>query len=110
MRQCFEASDYLEREEWLLGSAKQPLIDSAEEMLSDKQGSKVDLAHLPISDIGLSPDVEIALLDRAPPDTPDDKPIYPRTWPSSSSTWSISFHNIACERGTQFSVGNEIIS
>jgi len=56
-----EAGDYLEREEWLPGSAKQPLIDSAGEMLSDMQASKVDLANLLISDMGLFANPEHAL-------------------------------------------------
>lgn len=56
-----EAGDYLECEEWLPSSAKQPLIDSAEEMLSDMQTSKVDLANLLISDMGLFANPEHAL-------------------------------------------------
>lgn len=56
-----EAGDYLQREEWLAGSAKQPLIDSAEEMLSDMQVSKVDLANLLIADMGLFANPEHAL-------------------------------------------------
>lgn len=55
------AGDYLEREEWLPGSAKQSLIDSAEEMLSDMQASKVDLANLLIADMGLFANPEHAL-------------------------------------------------
>jgi DNA helicase-2/ATP-dependent DNA helicase PcrA len=56
-----EASEYLESEEWLPGSAKQPLIDSAEEMLSDMKASQVDLANLLISDMGLFANPEQAL-------------------------------------------------
>ncbi|WP_245505374.1 3'-5' exonuclease [Rhizobium leguminosarum] len=56
-----EAGDYLEHEEWLPGSAKQPLIDSAEEMLSDMKASEVDLANLLISDMGLFANPEQAL-------------------------------------------------
>ncbi|KAK0348978.1 hypothetical protein LTR94_035005, partial [Friedmanniomyces endolithicus] len=56
-----EAGNYLEREEWLTSSAKQPLIDSAEEMLSDMQASKVDLANLLISDMSLFANPENAL-------------------------------------------------
>ncbi len=56
-----EAGDYLEREELLPGSAKQPLIDSAEEMLSDMNASKVDLANLLIADMGLFANPEHAL-------------------------------------------------
>lgn len=56
-----EAGDYLEREEWLPRTAKQSLINSAEEMLSDMQASKVDLANLMISDMGLFANPEHAL-------------------------------------------------
>lgn len=56
-----EVGNYLEHEEWLPGSAKQPLIDSAEEMLSDMKASKVDLANLLISDMGLFANPEQAL-------------------------------------------------
>lgn len=56
-----DAGDYLEHEEWLPNSAKHPLIDSAEEMLSDMQASKVDLANLLISDMGLFANPEHAL-------------------------------------------------
>lgn len=56
-----EAGNYLEREEWLPSSAKQPLMDSAEEMLSDMRASKVDLANLLIADMGLFANPEHAL-------------------------------------------------
>jgi DNA helicase-2/ATP-dependent DNA helicase PcrA len=39
---ALSAGSYLEREEWLPGAAKQPLIDSAEEMLSDMRSNKVE--------------------------------------------------------------------
>ncbi|WP_313903220.1 ATP-dependent helicase [Rhizobium leguminosarum] len=56
-----EAGHYLENEELLPGSAKQTLIDSAEEMLSDMQASNVDLPNLLISDMGLFANPEQAL-------------------------------------------------
>lgn len=55
------AGDYLEREEWLPSVAKRALIDSAEEMLADMKASKVDLANLLISDMGLFANPEKAL-------------------------------------------------
>lgn len=58
---ALSAGSYLEREEWLPGAAKQPLIDSAEEMLSDMRSNKVDLANLLISDMGLFANPEHAL-------------------------------------------------
>lgn len=56
--------DYLEREEWLPSVAKRALIDSAEEMLADMKASKVDLANLLISDMGLfaNPDRALKLI------------------------------------------------
>lgn len=59
-----EAGHYLENEELLPGSAKQTLIDSAEEMLSDMQSSKVDLANLLIFDMGLFANPKHALTRR----------------------------------------------
>ncbi|MCA3077932.1 MAG: ATP-dependent helicase [Rhodocyclaceae bacterium] len=56
-----ETGAYLEREEWLPVGAKQPLINSAEEMLSDMKAGKVDLANLLISDMGLFANPENAL-------------------------------------------------
>ncbi len=56
-----EAGEHLEREEMLLGNSKLPLIESAEEMLNDMRASKVDLANLLISDMGLFANPEHAL-------------------------------------------------
>lgn len=53
--------DYLAGEEWLPSIAKEPLIASAEEMLSDMHSSKVDLANLQICDMGLFANPEHAL-------------------------------------------------
>ncbi len=61
---ALEVGNYLEREEWLPSARKQSLIDSAEDMLSDMHSSKVDLANLLISDMGIfaNPDHALKLL------------------------------------------------
>ena len=56
-----EAGDHLEREGWLLPSAKPVLTASAEEMLADMRGNRVDLDNLLISDMGLFANPEHAL-------------------------------------------------
>lgn len=56
-----EAGDHLELEGWLPPSAKPVLIASAEEMLADMHGNKVDLNNLLIADMGLFANPEHAL-------------------------------------------------
>jgi DNA helicase-2/ATP-dependent DNA helicase PcrA len=62
LRNMAEATgEYLHVEGWLPASAKQMLIQSAEDMIDDMQSAKVDLPNLLISDLGLFANPEQAL-------------------------------------------------